>query len=112
MARHEFLFENYLVCSVIRRRFPYGDDLIFPEATANPWTEFSVMAMEFALLKALAIGMAGHYRESFGPEHMVKLVQSFSKGFERSLEVRRSILDFVETNQLRRTENLAVMLRN
>jgi hypothetical protein len=27
---------------------------------------FSVIAMEFALLTALAIGMAGHYRESFG----------------------------------------------
>jgi hypothetical protein len=94
---------------VTRRTFPHGDDLIFPEATANPSNRvFSVIAMEFTLLMALAIRMA----ESFGRELVVKLARSVSRGFERNLDLRRSILEFMGKKELCRTENLAVMLRN
>jgi hypothetical protein len=112
MAHYESLFEKYLVC-VTRRTFPYGDELIFPKATANPSNRvFSVIAMEFTLLMALAIRMAEHYRESFGRELVVKLARSVSRGFERNLDLRRSILEFMGKKELCRTENLAVMLRN
>ncbi len=38
----EDALENYLVWSVLRRRFPFGDELLFPNETADAATEFSV----------------------------------------------------------------------
>ncbi len=112
LERHPHVLENYLIWSVLRRRFPFGDELLFPEETANPATEFSVMAIEFAMLKVLAVGMAAQYRENFGLDHLTKLVQSFSKAYEHNRAVRMAILEFVERNELSRTQNLAVMLRD
>jgi hypothetical protein len=43
---------------------------------------------------------------------VVKLARSVSRGFERNLDLRRSILEFMGKKELCRTENLAVMLRN
>jgi len=111
LERYEFIFENYLVNTVLRRRFPYGDDVLSTGPT-TPTAEFTTMTVEFALIQTLAIGMAGEHGANFGPEHVVRLVQSFSKAFEHSQEVRTSVADFVEHNQLGRTESLAVMLRH
>ena len=39
-------------------------------------------------------------------------MRPFSMAFETNLDVRRSLPEFIERKQLRRAENLAVILRN
>ena len=40
------------------------------------------MCLQYAAIKGLLIGMAGHYQAAFSAGHVVKLVQSFSKAVE------------------------------
>jgi len=83
MQEHPHLLENYLINHIFRVMFPFGQD---PEkAFERPQHEFLLMCLEFAVLKGLLIGMAGHYREAFSQEHVVKLVQSLAKSFEHDL---------------------------
>jgi len=83
MQEHPYLLENYLINYIFRVMFPFGQD---PEkAFERPQHEFLLMCLEFAVLKGLLIGMAGHYREAFSQEHVVKLVQSLAKSFEHDL---------------------------
>ena len=80
MEKHPYLLENYLVNHIFRVVFPFGQA---PENVfERPEREFLMLCLEFATLKGLFIGMAGHYRESLTPEHFVKLAQSLAKSFE------------------------------
>lgn len=80
MQEHPFILENYLINYIFRTRFPFG---VNPEGETNdPQTEYLQMSIQYAAIKGLLIGMAGHYRETFSTGHVVKLIQSFSKAVE------------------------------
>ena len=66
------------------------------------------MGLEFAVIKGLLIGMAGHYRESFAVEHVVKLVQTFAKSVEHSPVIRAAI----NWQGLADANNMAALLKN
>ncbi len=89
MQKHPFIMENYLVNHVVRTRFPFG---VNSEGKPNdPLTESLLMNFQYAAIKGLLIGMAGHYREEFGAAHVVKLVQSFSKAVEHCPKILAAI---------------------
>jgi lysine-N-methylase len=80
MQEHPYILENYLINHVFRTRFPFG---VNPQDEANDaQTEYLMMCIQYAAIKGLLIGMAGHYREGFATGLVVKLVQSFSKAVE------------------------------
>jgi lysine-N-methylase len=81
MEQYPFVMENYLVNYVFRTRFPYGVDA--KGNASDPLTEYLLMCLFFTAIKALLIGAAGHYQAAFGPEHVVKVVQSFAKAVEQ-----------------------------
>jgi lysine-N-methylase len=84
LQRHPYICENYLINHVFKTRFPFG---VTPDGEPNdPQTEFLVMSFLYAAIQGLLIGMAGRYREAFSAEHVVKLVQSFSKAVEHCPE--------------------------
>ena len=89
MQEHPFLLENYLINHIFRTRFPFGEKV--GDEFDNPQREYLLMCLEFAVIKGLLIGMAGHYREAYGVEHIVKLVQTFSKSMEHSPAIREAI---------------------
>lgn len=81
MEKHPYLLENYLINHIFRVVFPFGQ---VPENVfERPEREFLMLCLEFAVLKGLLIGMAGHYREALRPGHVVKLAQSLAKSFEQ-----------------------------
>jgi lysine-N-methylase len=80
MQESPFILENYLINHVFRTRFPFG---VSPQGEPNdPLAEYLMMCIQYAVIKGLLIGMAGHYQEVFAAAHVVKLVQSFSKAVE------------------------------
>jgi lysine-N-methylase len=84
MEEHPFILENYLINHVFRTHFPFG---VNPQGEANDvQTEYLTMSIQYAAIKGLLIGMAGHYGEGFAAAHVVKLVQSFSKAVEHCPE--------------------------
>jgi lysine-N-methylase len=111
LRRHPHILENYLISYIIRNRFPYGDDLAPLPGGTTPAQEHALMALRLSILQTLAIGMAGNHGKAFAPAHMVKLVQSFTKGFEHNLDVRAAMVDLIATRNLATTAGMALMLR-
>lgn len=121
LAEHEHLLENYLLNAVVRRRFPYGDE-VPPQATAGqttespaaggPAVEFALLALRLAVVKGLMVGAAGRYKQDFSPDHAVKIVQSVAKATEHSAIARASMVGRIQAENLTRPEALAMMLRN
>ena len=111
LMRHAQLLENYLLSYIIRNRFPFGDDLVATSETSSPKEEFALMALRYSVINALAAGMAAHYGSAFSAEHMVKLVQSFSKSFEHNLAIRETMLELVAEYRLTESSGIAMLLR-
>jgi lysine-N-methylase len=104
MQAHPFILENYLINYVFRTRFPFG---VNPHGQDNdPQTEYLQMSIQFAAINGLLIGMAGRYQERFAAEHVVKLIQSFSKAVEHCAK-------FLEASNpaLACAEGMALLLR-
>jgi len=102
---HPYILENYLSNYVFRTPFPRGP---IPAGQPNtPLTACVLMCLKFAVIKGLLIGMAGHYRESFAAEHVVKLVQCFSKKAEHSAKFLCGI-----NHDLASAGGMALLLKN
>jgi len=105
VEQHPSIMENYLSNYIFRTQFPRGP--IPPGEPNTPLTSYFLMCLQYAMIKGLLIGMAGHYREQFGAEHVVKLVQSFSKMVEHSSEFLRGLkLDLASPS------GMALLLKN
>ena len=111
-AKREYMLENYLLSYVVRKRFPYGEETQSEVDAGGPLIEFTLMALRFALIKGVLIGMAARYREDFREDHVVKLVQSFAKGVEHRFAARAEMVKRIRAEDLDRSEAIAMMLRN
>ncbi len=89
---HPHILENYLINAIFRRQFPFGREWALKpsapsmEPAPSMEKEFVLLAMQFALVKGLLIGVAGMHREKFSARHVVHTVQSASKHFEHHTE--------------------------
>lgn len=110
MAKHEFMLENYLLNYVFGHLFPFGKS--GPEQGLHPYRESQLLCFQYGLIKGLLVGMAGHYRSSFSPDHAVKLIQSFSKAVEHNAGLLQRIERFFETTGLNDTNGIAALLRD
>jgi lysine-N-methylase len=70
-----------------------------------------LMVTQYALVYGLLVGMAGHAREAFGEEHVVRLVQSFSKTVEHSPSYLKEINQLIASRGLGDPEGIATLLR-
>lgn len=111
LQRHEPTFENYLVSYILLNRYPHGDDLAPIATGTTPTQEHALMCLRYAIIRALATGMAAHHEDAFAPSHLVKLIQSFSKSFEHNLDVRSAMVDLIVSRELASTAGLALLLR-
>jgi lysine-N-methylase len=106
MERHPSLLENYLINHILRMAFPFRCDS--QGESIGPQQQFLLMCLEFAVIKGLLIGMAGHYGESFAAEHVVKLVQVVAKSIEHSGGFLRAL----NWKGLADSNSLAALLKN
>ena len=103
--KYPFILENYLSNYVFWTQFPGGP---FPAGEPNtPLTAYFLMCLKYAVIKGLLIGMAGHYRDAFAVEHVLKLVQCFSKIAEHSPGFLRGL-----NHNLVGAAGMALLLRN
>jgi lysine-N-methylase len=70
------------------------------------------MAAQYAVINGLLIGMSGHYREAFGSDHLIKLIQSFSKAVEHNPSYLKEVGDFIRGRNLDNIQGLAILLKN
>jgi lysine-N-methylase len=105
MQQHPFIMENYLVNYVFRTRFPYGVDAQGKENDAL--TEYLTMCLLYSVVKALLIGVAGHYGAAFSSDHVVKVVQTFAKAVEQCAD-----FSVTKYKGLANADGMALLLKN
>lgn len=106
-----FIMENYLLNYVFRTLFPFGRQASAHFTPQNIFGEFVLLATQFAVIDGLLIGMAGHYREAFGSDHVITLIQSFSKAVEHNPTYLKEMSDFVRGRNLTDNRGIAILLK-
>jgi lysine-N-methylase len=76
MKGHEYILEHFLVNAVFKSLFPLSRDGLFEQ--------YVKLAVLYALVRTYLIGISGLHREAFGVDHIIKLIQSFSKAIEHN----------------------------
>jgi len=112
LEQHPFIMENYLLNYVYRTLFPFGRQASAHHTVQSIMAEYMLMAAQYSMIHGLLIGVAGHYRENFGTEHVVKLVQSFSKAVEHNPAYLKEISKFVTARNLTTEEGIAMLLKS
>ncbi|MBB5317147.1 flagellin lysine-N-methylase [Tunturibacter empetritectus] len=110
-AEHPHILENYLLNYVYRTLFPFGREASAHITPQGIFGEFLLMVTQYALVYGLLAGMAGHAREAFGEEHVVRLVQSFSRTVEHSPRYLKEINALIESRGLGDPQGIATLLK-
>jgi lysine-N-methylase len=107
-----FILENYLINYIFKYLFPYGrsgSDSFIPQGI---FTEYLQMTTQFAWMNGLLIGAAGHHKDAFNNEHVVKVIQSFSRAVEHDPNVHRSMHRYISSHNLHSLLGMAIMLKH
>ena len=89
VSRHEHALENYLVNYAFRTLFPFGrkdpdQKLAITVERVSIWNEYTLLVTHYAMIRTLLIGMSGLFGEALGVDHLVRLIQSYTKTFQHS----------------------------
>lgn len=111
MTENEYILENYLVNYAFKNIFPFGS-LRHDHVTNGLYTEYVVMVIHYFMIKTLLIGMAGCYQKEFSYEHVVKLVQAYSKTFEHDFLFNEQAVTFIKAAGMYNTGGMSVLIKN
>ena len=110
--RSPFILENYLLNYIFQNLFPFGQagsDRFIPRSIFDEWI---LMTTQFAWIDTLLIGIAGHYQEAFGDEHVVRTIQSFTRAVAHYPGILNSIDEYIAARKLNNLRGMAVMLKS
>jgi lysine-N-methylase len=109
--RYPHILENYLVNTILRLNFPFGSAKNPEESGRTMSQRFAILAAQFALVRGLLIGVAGHHGDSFSAHHVVHTVQAASRHFEHHPEFAKQILALLAELKLDIANGLTILLR-
>lgn len=110
--RHPHILENYLINAVLRELFPFGPKICDSEAKPEPARAFAMLAIQFALIKGLMIGVAGVRGREFCAADVVRTVQTAFKYFEHNLQFLSRAHALLAARGLDNAHGLTMLLRN
>ncbi|MFD2369373.1 flagellin lysine-N-methylase [Brevibacillus sp. GCM10020057] len=105
MQEREYILENYLVNYVFKNVFPHSTSM-------KVFEEYVMLVVHYSLIKLHLIGMAGYHKESFSIEHVIKLIQSFSKVVEHDSLYLRRIHELLVANGFSSIAYMAILIKN
>jgi lysine-N-methylase len=106
-----YILENYLLNYIFNNLFPFGRVGSNDFKPRSIFDEYLLMATQFAMIRGLLTGIAGHYKEEFSEAHVVKTIQSYAREVDHKPSVVASIVAFVHTNGLANLQGMAALLR-
>ncbi len=110
--RHPHVLENYLLNAVLRDLYPFGAQLGDPQARPEPTRAFAMLAIRFALIKGLLIGVAGARRSNFSLADVVRTVQTAFRHFEHNQKFLAGAYKMLSARGLDDARGLTMLLRN
>jgi lysine-N-methylase len=117
MRQHDYMLEHWLVSYVHRTLFPLGAQ----ETDREPGGQHIpdsirdqclLMMIHYAVIQTVLIGVAGLHNSEFGPDHVIRVVQSASRAFGHSLTFPGRALRILADKGVRTCASLAMFLRN
>ena len=112
VERHPHIMENFLANTLLRCQFPFGREGMKVGAQPNTAHEFALLTAQFALMRGLLIGVAGHYGADFSEAQVVHTVQAASKHFEHHPEFLSMAHALLVEQHMDGARGLAILLRN
>ena len=114
---NEHILENYLVNYAQKTLFPFGapgvtQKLGLDEFGKPAFTQYALMASNYAIIHAVSVGMAGFHKAAFDADLMLKVIQSCTKTFEHSLTHPGRVLAILASKGVRGPGDIAVMFRD
>ncbi|QHI70992.1 flagellin lysine-N-methylase [Aminipila terrae] len=117
MKQHEYILENYFVNEVFKGLFPFGTQTsifkknIFPiEKTVL--TEYMLLTTQFAIIRNLLVGIAGYYKEQFGINQVLELIQTFAKNIGHDIPYQQRLLQFFHENNMLNIPCAVMLIKN
>ncbi|WP_371362938.1 hypothetical protein SRRS_39570 [Sporomusa rhizae] len=105
MEDHEYILENYLVNDVFTNLFPFvGAKHIFDN--------YVMLVVKYSMIKMLLIGMAGLHKEKFNTEHVIILIQSFTKMVAHDVAFLITIFQLLESSNFNTMPYMAILAKN
>jgi lysine-N-methylase len=104
MDNREYILENYLVNMVYKNLFPLGGNDVFDE--------YVMLVIHYSLIKLHLIGISGYYKQEFSEDHVIKLIQSFSKVVEHNSLYLRHVSDLMKKNGYNTMSYMTILLKN
>lgn len=116
VTANDHFLENYLVNYVYRALFPFGpQESTYGLRTQNIQrsihAEFMLLAVYYAVIETLLIGLAAFHGEPFGAAQVVEVVYTFTRTFEHSLAFPVRVLQTLDEKGLNGPAGVAVLVR-
>jgi lysine-N-methylase len=116
-SKNEHMLENYLVSYAFRNLFPFGgrkadQKVVLDAAGTSIWNEYILLIAHYALVRTLLVGMSGLHRHAFGVEHVVRLIQSYTKAFQHSGSFTATIIQLLMEKGLKNPRVAAALARD
>lgn len=103
MKENEYVIENLLVNYVFKDCMPING--------VSPFESYSIMIINYALIKLHLVGMA-NYRNEITMDMVIKLVQSLSKTFEHDPEYFDSVINVMKEKDIMDLAYLSIIINN
>jgi lysine-N-methylase len=117
MTSHEYMLEHYLVNYVHGSLFPLGpqestQNLGVPQVVNSIGRQYMLMAVYYAIIKTVLIGMAAFHKTEFSAAHVIKLVQSCAKTFEHSVAFPARAFEILSNHGIEDCVGMAMLIQN
>ncbi|MCG7407979.1 flagellin lysine-N-methylase [Paenibacillus sp. ACRRX] len=104
IEQHEYILENYVV--------NYIYETLFPDMSSNKIFESYIqICILFSVLKIHMIGISG-YHKGLTPEHVVFVIQNFSRVIEHNLQYVNRMTKLFEENGYNTLAHLATLVKD
>jgi lysine-N-methylase len=110
--KHPYFLENYLINQIFRNAFPLGAHLFGNAQPLDFAGAYSRLAIQFALVKGMLIGVAGFYKDEFSTAQAVHTVQAGFRYFEHDPKFLERTHAFLAAKNLDNAQGLTTLLRN
>jgi lysine-N-methylase len=117
MSRHEYMLEHYLVNYVHGSLFPFGpqestQNLGVPQIVNSISKQYMLMAVYYAIIKTVLIGMAAFHQKEFSTAHVIKLVQCCAKTFEHSVAFPARAFEILRNHGIENCVSMAMLIQD
>lgn len=117
MHQYEYILENYFVNYVFKTLFPFGpqktiyNQEIFT-VKKTVFTEYMLLVLDYAIIKNLLVGISGYWKEQFGTQQVLRLIQSFEKNVGHDVPYLQRLLKFFDDNHMINAACAAMLIKN